>query len=124
MSLAYAYEGHEPATPAERPLDLAHLSRQTLGDRDLEREVLAIFRRQARQVLFQLEAMTDPNNRLQIAHALNGSAKGVGAWRVAEAAEALESAARDNRPAGAAVAELAGCISEAVNEIDSFLIEH
>ncbi|MGQ4273083.1 Hpt domain-containing protein [Terrihabitans sp. B22-R8] len=120
MSLAYAYEEPEPLS-VERPLDRDHLSRKTSGDRALEREVLGIFRRQARQVLFQLEAMTDPRNRAQIAHSLNGSAKGVGAWRVAEAAEALEAAMREQRPAGPAVAELAECISQAVDEIDSVL---
>jgi HPt (histidine-containing phosphotransfer) domain-containing protein len=107
----------------ERPLDLVHLSRQTLGDRQLEREVLAIFRRQARQVLFQLEAMHDPLNRLEIAHALNGSAKGVGAWRVATAAENLETAARNGLPAGEQVALLAEAISEVVDEIDELLTE-
>ena len=107
----------------DRPLDLVHLSRQTLGDRHLEREVLAIFRRQARQVLFQLEAMSDPATRLEIAHALGGSAKGVGAWRVATAAQALENVAREGRPAGEQVAILAECISEAVTEIDELLTE-
>jgi HPt (histidine-containing phosphotransfer) domain-containing protein len=107
----------------ERPLDLVHLSRQTLGDRHLEREVLSIFRSQARKVLFQLEAMTDPFNRLEIAHALNGSAKGVGAWRVATAAEALENAARDGRMIGPQLATLAECISEVVDEIDELLTE-
>lgn len=107
----------------DRPLDLVHLSRQTLGDRHLEREVLAIFRRQARQALFQLEAMNDPLNRLEIAQALNGSAKGVGAWRVATAAKALESAARNGLPAGEQVAILAESISEIVDEIDELLTE-
>ena len=107
----------------DRPLDLVHLSRQTLGDRHLEREVLAIFRRQARQVLFQLEALTDPSNRLEIAHALNGSANGIGAWRVATAARELENAAREGRPAGEHVALLAECISEVVEEIDDLLTE-
>ncbi len=108
----------------ERPLDLVHLSRQTNGDRHLEREVLAIFSRQARQVLFQLEAMNDPMNRFEIAHALNGSAKGVGAWRVATAAQALENAARAGTTAGEQVAVLAECISEVVEEIDELLSEN
>jgi len=39
----------QPASRAslERPIDLVHLSRMTLGDRGLEREVLALFDRQA-----------------------------------------------------------------------------
>jgi HPt (histidine-containing phosphotransfer) domain-containing protein len=111
------------STAFDRPLDLVHLSRQTLGDRHLEREVLAIFRQQARRVLFQLEALTDPSNRLEIAHALNGSAKGVGAWRVATAAEALEEAARSGKNVGEQVALLAESISQVVDEIDELLTE-
>src|SRR5205085_2261563 len=36
-----------PLTSLERPIDLVHLSRMTFGDRSLEREVLALFDRQA-----------------------------------------------------------------------------
>lgn len=108
---------------ADGPLDFAHLSRQTAGDRNLEREVLTIFRRQASQVLFQLEAMHDPLNRLEIAHTLNGSATGIGAWRVATAAQALEAAARAGRPAGEQVAILAECISEVVDTINDLMAE-
>lgn len=107
----------------ERPLDLVHLSRQTLGDRSVEREVLALFRRQARQVLFQIDALNNPSNRLEIAHALNGSARGIGAWRVASAAAALETAARLGVPAGDAVAALAEAISEVCSEIDNLLTD-
>ena len=41
-------EGQAPSRASlERPIDLVHLSRMTLGDRGLEREVLALFDRQA-----------------------------------------------------------------------------
>lgn len=123
MSLAYREETiEEPLQPVS--LDIKHLSKQTLGNQELEREVLSIFRRQARQMLFQLEALTDPQGRLEIAHALNGSAKGIGAWRVAEAAERLENTARNGRPSGAAVAELAESVSEVMAQIDEHLVEH
>ena len=122
MSLAYA-EDYQVEPLKRSALDVDHLSRQTLGNPALEREVLAIFRRQARQMLFQLEALTDPKNRLEIAHALNGSAKGIGAWRVAEAAERLERMARDGRPSGAAVAELAESVSEVLGRIEEHLLD-
>ena len=108
---------------ADGPLDFSHLSRQTAGDQRREREILSIFRRQASQVLFQLEAMHDPMNRLEIAQSLNGSATGIGAWRVATAAQALEAAARAGRPAGEQVAILAECISEVVDTIDELMAE-
>ena len=122
MSLAYA-EDYLVEPLKRSALDVDHLSRQTLGNPALEREVLAIFRRQARQMLFQLEALTDPKNRLEIAHALNSSAKGIGAWRVAEAAERLERMARDGRPSGAAVAELAESVSEVLGRIEEHLLD-
>lgn len=74
----------------ERPIDLVHLARQTLGDRALEREVLELFVVQARSVLARLEAAKEERARLDLAHTLKGSARSVGAWRVAEAAEACE----------------------------------
>lgn len=123
MSLAYAESVIEKPLQ-KQPLDIQHLSNKTMGDPELVREVLSIFRRQARQMLFQLEALTDPRGRLEIAHALNGSAKGVGAWRVAEAADQLERMARDGRPSGAAVAELAESVSEVLGKIDEHLVQH
>jgi HPt (histidine-containing phosphotransfer) domain-containing protein len=120
MSLAYAYDESEPLE-AERSLDMSVLARQTSGDRKQEREVLAIFRRQARQVLFQLEAMPDPRNRRQVAHALTDRAKHVGAWRVADAAAALEDAIAQNRQPGPALADLAESISAALSEIDAVI---
>jgi HPt (histidine-containing phosphotransfer) domain-containing protein len=80
-------------------IDEDHLGRMTLGDRKLEREVLEIF---VRQTVIMLERIAGaaPAMAAATAHTLCGSARGIGAWRVAQAAERLERAARDN--AGAA----------------------
>ena len=43
---------HSPSS--ERPIDLVHLARQTLGDKDTETQVLCLFARQARQCFNQL----------------------------------------------------------------------
>jgi HPt (histidine-containing phosphotransfer) domain-containing protein len=83
-------EGAKPSF--ERPIDLVHLARQTLGDRGLEREVLDLFVVQCRSVIARLEAITEEPARRDLAHTIKGSARSVGAWRVAEAAEACESA--------------------------------
>jgi len=99
-------------------IDLAHLSRQTLGDRTLEREVLELFRRQARILLFRFEAVTCPSERAQIAHTLKGSARGVGAGRVAYAADELERAANAGEPTGKALAEVAESVAEATSAIE------
>ena len=73
-----------------RPVDLAHLSRQTMGDRDLEREVLSLFLHQAHLVGDRMEGAT-PQERVLLAHGLKGSARGIGAFRVADIADAVES---------------------------------
>jgi HPt (histidine-containing phosphotransfer) domain-containing protein len=84
-------------TTAERErkptaIDETHLSRMTLGDRQLEREVLEIF---VRQTAIMLDRIMSAERALAAAaaHTLLGSARGIGAWRVARAAERLELAA-------------------------------
>lgn len=70
-------------------LDVDHLARMTLGDRALEREVLEIFVRQNAMMLGRI-ADAAPARLAEAAHTLSGSARGIGAWRVAQAAERLE----------------------------------
>jgi HPt (histidine-containing phosphotransfer) domain-containing protein len=85
-------------------IDVAHLERMTLGDRALEREILEIFTRQTTLTLERI-AGAEPALAAAAAHTLKGSARGIGAWRVAEAAERLESAA--GAPGGPAALEAA-----------------
>jgi HPt (histidine-containing phosphotransfer) domain-containing protein len=73
-------------------IDESHLGRMTLGDRRLEREVLELFLRQTTIMLGRI-VDADPPLVAAAAHTLKGSARGIGAWRVAEASELLEQAA-------------------------------
>ena len=93
-------------------IDFTHLGRMTLGEKSLEAEVLALFDRQADMLLARMEQAA-PAAAAAFAHTIKGSARGIGAWRVAEAAEAVERAASE--PAGLtdAIARLAGAIGEA-----------
>jgi HPt (histidine-containing phosphotransfer) domain-containing protein len=77
--------------PDERPIDLVHLARTTLGDRTLEREVLQLFDRQSTQLIARMRSAA-PDGLAMLVHTMKGSARGIGAWRVARAAEALEAA--------------------------------
>ncbi len=70
-------------------LDEVHLGRMTLGDRGLEREILEIFVRQA-AIMIERVANAEPALAAAAAHTLMGSARGIGVWRVAKAAERLE----------------------------------
>ena len=96
----------------ERPIDLVHLSRMTLGDRGLEREVLALFDRQATVMVSRMRSAA-PGSVTTVAHTLKGSARGVGAWRVAAAAEAVELAASGEGDLSAAITRLAAMAEEA-----------
>lgn len=94
-------------------IDEDHLGRMTLGDRRLEREVLEIFVRQAALMLGRIRC-AKPETAAMAAHSLNGSARGIGAWRVAQAAEKLERAVEGGeRDLDAAVSELRAATIEA-----------
>jgi len=78
-----------PSTSIERPIDLVHLARMTLGERSLEREVLQLFDRQAMILMERMQAA--PVEAVPtLAHTLKGSARAIGAAHVARAAEAVE----------------------------------
>jgi HPt (histidine-containing phosphotransfer) domain-containing protein len=95
---------------AQTVIDEDHLGRMTLGDRSLEREVLEIFARQTTLTLDRI-AGADPARAAAAAHTLKGSACGIGAWRVARAAERLEQAAADE--------SLGGAMREAIAELEA-----
>ena len=91
-----------PALDDAAAIDMAHLSRQSLGDVKLEMELLHLFDIQASRIAQEL-GMPDPKRdvrglRMDLAHTLKGSARAVGAGRVAAACEALESMLRAHAP--------------------------
>ncbi len=73
-----------------KPVDLVHLSRQTMGDEELERDVLSIFMKQSASYLRQILDAGNERDRQQCAHQLKGAARGIGAWELARIAEAAE----------------------------------
>ena len=107
-----------PLVPDDGPIDIAHLKRMTLGDPGLEREVLAMFAGQAVRLIEALAAQ--PADAAEIAHTLNGSARAIGAFQVAEAAEAFEAALREGE-ASEALAALGHAVTQARGAIDAML---
>ena len=81
--------GDASGTGRSRPVDLAHLARQTMGDRGLAQEVLALFVQQALSVRDKI-ADADVRERLLLAHGLKGSARGIGAFAIADCASDIE----------------------------------
>ncbi len=109
----------KPPSALRRPtgepvIDAAHLKRMTLGERNLEIEVLQLFDRQAEILLARMND-APPEAIMAFAHTLKGSARGIGAWSVAAAAEAVEGAADGTGPESLAEAldRLASTIGEA-----------
>ena len=76
----------------ECPIDLVHLTRTTLGDSSLEGEMLEAFSLRTRTLFLRMQ-QEGRSSISAAAQALKDSARGIGAWRVASAAEAVELAA-------------------------------
>ena len=99
-----------PLAPIDSPLDLDHLSRMTLGDVELEQEVLAMFAEQAVRLIAAMTAL--PAETGALAHKLKGSARGIGAFAVADAAAGLETAVRTGNNPPRAFAALKEAVAE------------
>jgi HPt (histidine-containing phosphotransfer) domain-containing protein len=104
-------QGNEPV------IDLVHLSRQTLSDEALERELLGLFERQSARIVAQLNdpGAGDAKIRGDLAHTLRGSALAIGATRVARSAQIYETHCA-TAPRGAAVGAPLAALADAVAE--------
>jgi len=107
------------ADQALAAIDRGHLARVTFGDRDLEREVLQLFDRQADLLLTRMRDR-EAAAVAALAHTLKGSASSIGATGVIPAAAAVEQAA-DTPARDRAIGRLANAIKEAHAEISELL---
>lgn len=71
------------------PIDRESFQRVTFGDRALQRDLLTLFRDQAER-LGSVIAASSGEASARAAHTLKGSALGIGAFALADAAEAFE----------------------------------
>ena len=90
-----------------------------LGESALERDVLSLFAQQSRDLLERLVAM--PADAAVLVHTLKGSARAIGAFAVADAAQALETAMRAKSGIAEALRELAAAADDAQAAIDTLL---
>ncbi|MPZ38533.1 MAG: Hpt domain-containing protein [Rhizobiales bacterium] len=104
-----------PLAPAGPAIDRAHLARMTHGERDLERDVLRLYATQADLLLARMRARGyAPSAAVAgLAHTLNGSSRGIGAWQVADAAAAVEADAAEGRDTASSVERLASAVRAA-----------
>ena len=103
-----------PPGASAQVIDTQHLFRMTLGELSLQREVLALFDRQADILLPRIR-----RGAPAVAHTLKGSAVGIGAFEVARAAEAVEHA----RGCEIADAALAGAIDRLAAVLEEAKVE-
>jgi HPt (histidine-containing phosphotransfer) domain-containing protein len=110
------------AMPANQTaaIDHVHLRRYTMGDLQLEREVLDLFASELPRTLASLQTATTAKDWKMAAHTLKGSARTVGAWRVAAAAVDAERISNANEDTSGKQAVLVSCeraVREAVGYI-------
>lgn len=99
-----------PLVPDEA-IDLAHLEQMTLGEPALEDEVLSLFAVQSGDLMRRLHAL--PSDAAALAHTLKGSARAIGAFRVADAALDVEAALRGQGIIAESLAALGDAVEEA-----------
>ena len=100
-------------------IDRSQLARMTFGDRNLEREVLQLFDRQAGLLLARMHSGAPPVVAT-LAHTLKGSATSIGATGVMQAAAAVEQAVSASERERA-LGRLAAAIDEAQAAIAELL---
>lgn len=128
MHNRFSSDGLAPQA-ADSCLDLGHLNRQTADDLPLQQELLTLFDARSREVLDQIvaraaDAAQDGTPLRNLAHQLRGSALAIGAFGVATAAEAVETAATSGAGAAAiqaAVSDLSTAHTQALAAIEGHL---
>lgn len=118
--IALSADARSLAPPAPA-IDRAHLARMTHGESELEHEVLQLYATQTdillRRMLMQDLGRSPSSTVAALAHTLNGSSRGVGAWQVANAAAAVEANAAQGHDIAVSVQRLASAIRAAQLEI-------
>ena len=108
-----------PLVPEESAIDVQHLGRMTLGEAALEAEVLGLFAAQSADLVARLK--TIPADAAALAHTLKGSARAIGAFRVAEAALGVEAAMKSDGDVAGAITLLQRAVEEARAAIGQML---
>jgi HPt (histidine-containing phosphotransfer) domain-containing protein len=102
------------------PIDLQHLSNQTLGDPALELEVLRLFDEMSHVYYGRLERSTTVPEILRNLHTLKGAAAGIGAFGLAQLARVAEIELREGAPVNP---ERIDDLNVAVEEVSAFIAQ-
>jgi HPt (histidine-containing phosphotransfer) domain-containing protein len=87
--------------------DAAHLARYTGGDTALKAELLDLMCTQARRCIALMATAPDRESWIAATHTLKGAARGVGAFALGDACEAVETLDAADWPAGTEAVEQA-----------------
>ncbi|MBO6716363.1 MAG: Hpt domain-containing protein [Rhizobiaceae bacterium] len=97
------------------PIDMEHLTRQTLGDDSIAREVLGLFLIEMGAAREAIGAEEEAERR-EVAHRLKGAARAIGAFSLAESAAHIEATPGD----GGHVSQFL----ERIAEIEAFIASY
>lgn len=101
------------SNPPAPLFDAAHLARYTGGDAELKAELLGLMCDQARRCIALMADAADREAWIAATHTLKGAARGVGAFALGDACEAVEVLEPADWPAGARAVEQAFLETEA-----------
>lgn len=102
-----------------RPIDLVHLARQTMGDQMLEQEVLRMFERQV-NVYFERVRATHDHYELELGlHTLRSASVGIGATALADIVRGAE---RELAEVGRVDPETLDDMAMAVSEVSAYIL--
>jgi HPt (histidine-containing phosphotransfer) domain-containing protein len=103
------------------PIDRGYLARFTMGNAELEREVLDLFAEHAPTYLLHLMSADTERAWYEAAHTLKGSARAVGAWQVADEAQRAE-ALKGALDAGERTARI-DALASALDEVRQYIAD-
>lgn len=118
LAKSLSYDKHSFKAASGRPIDLVHLSRQSLGDPGLEEEILRTFDQLVQTYVARIREVGKSDTVLFNLHCLKGAAAGVGANSIAALARSAEDEVRGE---GALSGESMADLGMAVEEVRTFI---
>jgi len=109
-----AGDRQSPSPLCSPAIDRDHLARYTLGNSEIESEILELFCEQSMKLLAQLKSAETQADWSFATHSLKGSARAVGAWEVGREAEGLERLEPQAEPAKEGLVRLEAALADAM----------
>jgi HPt (histidine-containing phosphotransfer) domain-containing protein len=118
LAKSFSYDKLSFKPASGRPIDLVHLSRQSLGDPGLEEEILRTFDQLVQTYVARIREAGKSETVLFNLHCLKGASSGVGANSIAALARSAE---EEVRRGGALSGESMADLGMAAEEVRTFI---